>query len=92
MSEVTIPSSSEDKKKLKLMLQEMVNSLQKIELEKENIKEINAEIKRQFSIPPKISNKMAKTIHKRDFENVKEENESFENLYEVLVRGLNLDE
>lgn len=92
MSEVTIPSSTEDRKKMKIMLQEMVNSLQKIDLEKETIKELATEIKTLFNIPTKVSNKMAKTLHKRDFENVKEENENFENLYEVLIRGLQLEE
>lgn len=87
MSEVVIPSSTEDRKKLKLMLGEMVNQLQKIAMERETYKELAAEIKKQFELPPKVINKMAKTMHKHDFEDVKEEHESFENLYEVLVKG-----
>lgn len=92
MSEVVVPSSNEDRKKLKMMLGEMVNQLQKIDMEKETFKELGAEIKRQFNLPPKVVNKMAKTMYKHDFEDVKEEHESFENLYEVLVKGRNAEE
>jgi len=87
MSEVVIPSSTEDRKKLKLMLGEMVNQLQKIALERETYKELALEIKNQFELPPKVINKMAKTMHKHDFEDVQAEHADFETLYEVLVKG-----
>lgn len=89
MSDVVVPSSEEDRKKLKLMLGEMVTQLRKIAFEKETYKEISAEIKKQFDLPPKVVNKMAKTMFSQNFDDVKAEHSDFETLYEVLVRGLN---
>lgn len=86
-SETVIPSSLEDRKKLKLLLGELVTQLQKIQFEKETYKEVVSSIKEQFNLPPKVTNKMAKTMFKQNFDDVKEEDSTFETLYEIIVRG-----
>jgi len=87
MSDIIVPSSIEDRKKLKLLLGEMVNQLQKIDFEKETYNEIRTEIKKQYELPPKVINKMAQTMHKHNFDDVVEEHEGFETLYETLVNS-----
>ena len=87
MTQVVIPSSTEDRKKLKMMISEMTHCLQRMDMEKESKKEIADEIKRQFDLPTKHINKLASTMYKRNYEDVQAENEDFELLYETLVEG-----
>lgn len=81
---VVIPSSSEDRKRLKAMLEEMTLCMQKTDMEKESMKEIALEVKRLFEIEPKHTKKLARTLYKRNFSDLQEENSEFEALYETI--------
>lgn len=89
MTHPTVPSSPEDRKKLKMMISEMTLCMQRMDMERESKKEIADEIKSQFEIPTKMINKLASTMYKRNYEDLQSENEDFELLYETLVEGKN---
>lgn len=84
---VTIPSSKEDRKKLKTILAEMTNCMQRADLEKESMRELAADASKTYEIPKKIINKLARTMYKRDYQTLQQEQEDFETLYETLVEG-----
>jgi len=89
---VTIPSSPEDRKQLKTMLSEMVRCLDRQSLEAQSKKEIASEIKEKFQLPLKFSNKLAKTMFKHNFSDVKSEQEEFETLWEVLIENKKVED
>lgn len=82
---ITVPSSDSDRVKLKAALVEMTNCYSKIDAQRDACKEIADEVVRQFEIPKKIVNKLARTMYKRDYATLSAENEDFELLYETLV-------
>lgn len=84
---VVVPSSVEDRKKLKSMLAECTHCLQRKDDESAAMKDIIAEIHAQFDIPKKIATKLARTMYKRDYDSLQAENEDFESLYTVIVEG-----
>ena len=83
----TVPSTNEDRKKLKGMLTEMTHCLQKMDFQRDAKKDIAAGIKEQFELTPKVINKLASTMYKRNYADLQQENEDFEDLYEILVNG-----
>lgn len=85
MSEVIIPSNPQEREKLRAMLVEMTNSLTRIDAEKELLKETADEVSRQYELPKKLVNKLARTMHKRNYSQVAAENDSFETLYEAIT-------
>lgn len=87
MSEVIIPSSPTDRKKIKEMLGEICKCMQRIDDERSAKKDIVDEISQQFKLPKKLINKLASTMHKRSYEDVQAENEDFEIIYESVVEG-----
>ena len=87
MSEITIPSSPSDRQLLKQSLVEMTHCMQRADLEKESIKEIADNAAEKFNLPKKIINKLAKTMYKRNYQDLQSENEDFTLLYETLVEG-----
>ena len=87
MSDIIIPSSPNDRLKLKQMLVEMTHCLQRADDEKESMKEISADASEHFNLPKKIINKLAKTMYKHNYADLQSENEDFELLYETLVEG-----
>jgi hypothetical protein len=82
-----IPSSPADRQKFKLMLVEMTKALQRIDLERESLKEIANSAQEQFSIKKKLVSKLARTMYKHNYADLQAENEHFETLYETLVEG-----
>ena len=56
----------------------------KIICEKDLVKEIYADLKDNYEIPPKIARKLAKTYHKRNLAEVQAEHADFEENYEKL--------
>lgn len=87
LSGVTVPSNPVDRKKLKQILVEMTNCMQRADLEKESMKELASDAERQFEIPKKLIKKLATTMYKRSYATLSQEQEDFERLYEVLVEG-----
>lgn len=87
-NDVTVPSNPADRKKINDCLQEIVVHLERIDMEKECIKDILAVIKEEYAIPPKHARKLAKALHKQNYQEISSENESFELLYESIVGGI----
>ena len=85
MSNINIPTSASDRQKLKTMLVEMTHCMQRADDEKEAMKEIGAEASKQFDVPKKIINKLARTMYKHNYADLQAENEDFELLYETLI-------
>jgi len=82
-----VPSTTEDRKKIKGMLTEITHFLAKIDALREKKKETAAGIKEQFELAPKVINKLAGTMYKSNYASLQQENEDFEDLYEILVNG-----
>lgn len=87
MSNVIIPSSPEDRKKIRGALEEISNSLTRIEAERDLIRETIKEMSDQFQLPKKTLNKMAKVYHKQNFNQEVAEHEEFESLYEEITQA-----
>jgi hypothetical protein len=85
MSTASLPSSPTDRQKIKGMLSEMTICQQRIDDQREAKKEIGDEIKRQFGLSTKAINKLVMTMHRRNYTDVKLENEEFEELYTTLI-------
>ncbi len=84
---MTIVVNPEDRKALKAMIVEMTNSLERIDGEKEQMKEIAEAAEEKFSIKKKYINRMAKTMFKHSYADLQSENEAFEYLYESVCEG-----
>ena len=82
-----VPSSNDDRQKLKGMLTEMTHCLLEIDKQREQKKDITKGIKEKFELAPKVINKLASTMYKRNYADLQQENEDFEDLYEILVNG-----
>jgi len=85
MSNVIVPSSPEDRKKIRNALQEISNSLTRIEAERDMIKDILQNVEDNFELPKKYTRKIAKIYHKQNFTEVKEEASDLETLYETVT-------
>lgn len=87
MSEVIIPSNEADREKIMKSIEAISDSLTRIEGEKNWIKEEIAAVSESTNVPKKFLNKLARTYHKQNFDNVMKEVEDFEALYDVIVKG-----
>jgi ribosomal protein L23 len=74
------------------MLTEMTHCLARMDAEREAKKEIATAIKEEFELAPKLINKLAATMYKRNYADLQAENEDFEMMYETLVEGKKVDE
>lgn len=82
---INIPSDPETRKKILGALQEISNSMTRVDAEKDLIKDIVAGLSKEHELPKKILNKMAKTYHKRNFSEEVATNDAFETLYETIT-------
>jgi DNA repair ATPase RecN len=82
---IIYPSSSDDRKKIREALQEISNSLTRIEAERDLIKEILQNIEDRFELPKKYTRKVAKIFHKQNMNEVKAENERLETIYKTVT-------
>jgi len=78
-------SSPADRKKIKDAMEEISNSMTRVDAEKDFQKEAIAELNDQFKISKKILSKMARTYHKQNFQNEQQSHEEFETLYTEVV-------
>lgn len=78
-------TSPADRKKIKDALQEISDSMTRVDAEKDLIKEAINELHDNFKISKKILNKMARTYHKQNFLNEQQNHEEYETLYEEVV-------
>ena len=82
---VIIPASSNDRQKLRLMIEEMTHIMADMELKRDSKKDIADKINEDYGIPKKTINKLANTIYKHNYSDIQAENEDFELLYETLI-------
>jgi hypothetical protein len=78
-------TSEVDKNKILGCLSEISNSFTRIEGEREQIKEIIDKLKEEHAIDKKIARKLAKTYHKRNFEEEVAQQNDFVDLWEKVV-------
>ena len=79
-------SSPEDRKKIKEAVQEISNSLTRIEAERDLIREIIKEVSDNHQIPRKILSKIAKTFHKQNLAQQVADHEDFVDLYDTVTK------
>ena len=75
-----------DKAKVLGCLQEISNSLTRIEAERDLIREILAKMQDECEIPKKLGRKLAKTYHKRNYEEEGAEQSDFQSIYETVAK------
>jgi hypothetical protein len=75
-----------DKAKVLGCLQEISNSLTRIEAERDLIKEILEKMQYECEIPKKLSRKLAKVNHKRNYEEEVAEQSDFQTIYENVAK------
>ena len=90
MSNIIIPSDEVSRKKIFGAMQEISNSLTRMDAEKDLIKEIVTDLSKEYELPKKILNKMAKTYHKRNFSEEVATNDAFETLYETITNEVSV--
>lgn len=77
-------SNPKDQQKLKGMLNEISNSMTRMEAERDMIKEIIDDAAESFEIDKKYIRKIARIVHAATYSKVKTENEELETMYETL--------
>jgi hypothetical protein len=90
-TEIILPTSPVDRKKLFGNVQEAALCLQRIEDQRSHYRDIVKSIKEDFQIGPKASGQMIKTYHKNNFREVQSQQQEFEELYLAIV-GLDSDD
>jgi hypothetical protein len=80
-------SSPADRTKIKKMLGEISNSMTRIAAERDLIKETVSELSKEFELPKKYLNRMAKVYHKQNFQIEQANHEEFEDLYVSIVES-----
>jgi hypothetical protein len=83
--DVIIPSSPEDREKIRRVLRTVSDSMTRIEAEKDLIKDEIGALVEDFEIPRKFLNKMARTFHRQNFKDIVDEQDDFATLYETVV-------
>lgn len=79
-------SNPADRKKIKDAVQEISNSLTRMEAERDLIKEIVKEVSAEHQIPKKILQKIAKTFHKQNLTQEVADHEDFVDLYDTVTK------
>jgi len=75
-----------DKAKVLGCLQEISNSLTRIEAERDLIKEILQKMQDECEIPKKLSRKLARVYHKRNYEEEVAEQSDFQTICENVAK------
>jgi len=75
-----------DKAKVLGCLQEISNSLTRIESERDLVKEIVQKMQDECEIPKKLGRKLARVYHKRNYEEEVAEQSDFQTIYENVAK------
>lgn len=78
-------SNPVDRKKIKDALQEISDSMTRMEAERDLIKDIVNDVNDNFKLPKKYITKMAKIYHKQNFAKEQQETDELESLYLTIV-------
>jgi hypothetical protein len=79
-------TSPEDIKKFKQAIQEISNSMTRVEAERDLIKEIVKEQSDTYQVPRKLVSKIAKTYHKQNLTQEIQDHEDFVEIYEQVTK------
>ena len=84
-NEYIIPSNPADQKRIQDAIKEASDSLLRISSERELLKDIAKSIKEDIGMPPRLFNKLAKTYFQQNYNEVVEEDEQFQEAYEIIL-------
>ena len=84
MSNVIIPTSDEDRKRIRGAMEEISNSYTRVEAERDFVKDAINELSEEVDIPKNILRKMARIFHKQNMADVVSEVEDIEALMESI--------
>jgi hypothetical protein len=88
MSEhLPIPSNDKERQEFKQALAEITACMQRMDDEREHIKDITKMVEEKFEIKAKVTRKLASAMYKHNYADVQAENEHFEFLYESVIEG-----
>lgn len=87
---MSLPSDPKARENIKKCLQEISNSMTRIEGERDYIKEAIKDICEEYQLSKKTFRRLAKTYHKQNFSIEVAEHEEFENMYEELTNETTL--
>lgn len=82
-----IPSNPQDREKLKAVIAEITNCMLRKDHENEAMKEIIEDAAKTYEIEKKLIRKLATVMYKSNYNDLQEENEEFELLYESIIEG-----
>lgn len=78
--------TEEDKKKAQAILADMIDSLTRIDAERDYMKEACAQVAKELKIPPKLIRKVARSQYKASFDQDVTDNNDFEQLFLLLAK------
>jgi len=81
---MTIPSSPEDRKRVRDRLTEISNSLTRIDSERDHINNVLSDLQDEYELPKKHMRKVARVFHKQNINEVKEEFSDIEDIYNAI--------
>ena len=84
MTNIIIPSSDEDRKKIRGCMEEISNSYTRVEAERDFVKDAINALADEVDIPKNILRKMARIYHKQNMADVVSEVEDIEALMESI--------
>lgn len=87
---MSLPSDPKARKNIKSYLEEISNSMSRIEGERAYIKEVVKNICEEYQLSKKTFRRLAKTYHKKNFSIEVAEHEEFETMYEELTNETTL--
>lgn len=77
--------STSDRNDIKIMLTEITHCLSNIEQETQAKKDIVKTINEKFGLKPTVINKLAKTMYKQNYQEINNQNDLFEFLYQSII-------
>lgn len=84
MTNIIIPSSEEDRKRIKAAMEEISNSYTRVEAERDFVKEAINSLSEDVDVPKNILRKMARIYHRQNMADVVSEVEDIEALMESI--------
>lgn len=82
---VTLPTNPEDLKRIKEAIQEISNSMTRVDAERDNIKAILGDVKDKYNVAPKYLRKVARAYHKQSFGQEEQDFETIETIYRQVL-------
>lgn len=87
MTNIILPSSEADRKRIKDCMEEISNSYLRQESEKTFVREALVSLEEDVGIPKKYLAKMARIYHKQNLQEIVSEIEEIEALIDTILKG-----